>query len=93
MSLAEFFGNNVLVKMVDFFLENRFWDYSKTDVASNIGKTRQSVHNSWRKLEDYEIVIPSRKIGNTTLYRTNLESAIVKTLSSLSLSIATKDVD
>jgi len=93
MTLEELFGNSVLVKMVDFFLENRFWDYTKTDVAKHIGKSRQSVSDCWAVLEKHGIVVPSRKIGRTVLYKTNPESPIVKELSKLSLSIANTDIE
>ena len=92
ISLEEFFGNSVLVKVVDFFLENRFWDYTKTDVSKHVGKSRQSIHNVWPTLEKYSIVLESRKIGGTTLFKTNPDSSIVKSFSNLSLSIASIDV-
>ena len=92
MSLEEFFGNRVLIKVLDFFLENRFWDYTKSDVAKHIDKSRQSMYNVWPILENYNIINESRKIGGTTLYRTNIDSPIVKNFSELSLSIALKNV-
>lgn len=92
ISLEEFFGNSVLVKVVDFFLENRFWDYTKSDIAKHTDKSRQSIYNVWPALEKYNIVTESRRIGGTTLYKTNLDSPIVKAFSKLSLSIASTDV-
>jgi len=93
MALVDFFGNSVFVKVVDFFLENRFWDYTKSDVAKHVGNSRQRIYGVWPTLERYEVVVPSRKIGGTTLYKTNLESPIVKNLSKLSLSIATNGIE
>lgn len=93
MALEELFGNSVLVKVLGFFLENRFWDYTKSDVAKNVGSSRQSMYGVWPILERWEIVTNSRKIGGTTLYRTNLDSPIVKSLSKLSLSIAEMDIE
>jgi len=92
MSLEEFLGNSVLIKMIDFFLENRFWDYTKNDVAKGIEKSRQRVSEVWPMLEKYEVIVPSRKIGGTTLYKTNLVSPIVKNFSKASLSIAAMEV-
>lgn len=92
MSLEELFGNSVLVKAIDFFLENRFWDYTKSDVANHIGNSRQQVYKIWPKLKIYGIVIPSRKIGRTILYKTNLDSKLVKSFSKLSLSISDVEV-
>jgi len=93
LTLEDLFGNSVLIKIVDFFLENRFWDYTKTDVANNIGVSRQSVYREWPTLEKFKIINDSRKIGATTLYRTNIDSPIVKKLSSLSLGIATIGIE
>jgi len=93
MSLEELLGNSVLIKVLDFFLENRFWDYTKTDVANHVGMSRQSMYTNWSTLEKYGIVLPSRKIGGTTLYKTNPESPIVKSLSKLALSIATHGIE
>ena len=87
MTLSELFGESILVMVLDFFLENRFWDYSKTDVAKHIGKSRQSMNKVWPTLERFNIIIPSRKIGGTTLYKINPKSETVKKLSELSLVI------
>ena len=89
MTLEELFGSSSLTKMLAFLLENRFWDYTKTDIADKVGISRQSLYNKWPIIEKYEIVLPSRKIGNTTLYKTNQDSPVVKALSELSLKIAT----
>jgi len=93
MSLEELFGNSVLTKVLDFFLENRFWDYTKTDVANHVDMSRQSMYLNWPTLEKYGIVLPSRKIGGTTLYKTNPESPIVKALSKLALSVAAHGIE
>jgi len=88
MTLEDLFGGNSLTKILDFLLENRFWDYTKTDIAKHIGMSRQSLYNRWPIIEKYKIVLPSRKIGSTTLYKTNADSPIVKAFSDLSLKIA-----
>ena len=84
------FGENALTKILDFFLENRFWDYTKTDVAREAGVSRIQLYRVWPILEKLEIVKPSRKIGATVLFKANTESPIFKKLSELSLEIASK---
>jgi len=88
--LKHLFGDNALVKILDFFLENRFWDYTKTDVARESEVSRVQLYRIWNILEKLEIVKPSRKIGATVLYKANTDSPIFKKLSELSLEIATK---
>ena len=87
MTLSELFGKSVLVTTLDFLLENRFWDYSKIDIATNTGQSRQSIYKIWPTLEKFEIITPSKKIRGKMRYKTNQDSTIVKNLSKLSLSI------
>lgn len=84
------FGDDALVRILDFLLENRFWDYTKTDIAREAGVSRVQVHRVWHILEKFGIVQPSRKIGASTLYKANINSPIFKKLSELSLEIASK---
>ena len=84
------FGENALTKILDFFLENRFWDYTKTDVAREARVSRVQLYRVWDILEKLEIVKPSRKIGATVLFKANTDSPIFKKLSDLSLEIASK---
>jgi len=88
--LKYLFGNDVFVKILDFFLENRFWDYTKTDVAKHAEVSRVQLYRVWPILEKLEIVKPSRKIGATILYKANTESPIFQKLSELSLETASK---
>ena len=86
--LEDLFGNSGLVKVLDFLLENRFWDYTKTDIAKHSGLSRTQLYRIWENIARAHLVKASRKIGATTLYQTNLESPIMKKLEKLSLAIA-----
>ena len=59
--LKYLFGDDALVKVLDFFLENRFWDYTKTDVSKNAEISRVQLYRIWSVLEKLEIVKPSEK--------------------------------
>ena len=86
--LEDLFGNSTLVKTIDFLLENRFRDYTKTDIANHSGVSRTQLYRIWNAIVENNLVKESRKIAATTLYRTNLDSPIVKSLENLSLTIA-----
>jgi len=88
--LKYLFGDDTLVKILDFFLENRFWDYTKTDMAKHAEISRVQLYRVWSVLEKLEVVKPSRKIGATILYKANTESPIFQKLSDLSLEVASK---
>ena len=86
--LEELFGNATIVKVLDFLLENRFWDYTKKDIAVHADISRVQLYRVWNNLEKLSLVKPSRKIGATTLYVANTESPVMKRLSELSVEIA-----
>ena len=86
--LEDLFGNSGLVKILDFLLENRFWDYTKTDIAKHSGLSRTQLYRIWGAILENMLVKESRKIGATTLYQTNLESPVMRALEKLSLTIA-----
>lgn len=86
--LEDLFGNSGLVKVLDFLLENRFWDYTKTDIATHSGLSRTQLYRIWDNILENKLVGVSRKIGATTLYQANLQSPIMKQLESLSLVVA-----
>lgn len=86
--LEDLFGSGPLVKILDFLLENRFWDYTKTDIAKHSGISRTQLYQVWRVILETEVVRESRKIGATTLYQTNMESPVMRCLEKLSLTVA-----
>ena len=86
--LEDLLGNNAFTKVLDFFLENRFWDYTKKDVANESGISRTQLYRFWNVLEKFELVKETRKIGGTTLYKVNLDSPIIRLLEQLSQSVA-----
>lgn len=86
--LEDLFGNSTLVKVLDFLLENRFWDYTKTDIAKHAGVSRTQIYRIWDLILENNLVKESRKIAATTLYQTNRDSPIIRSLEKLSLTIA-----
>lgn len=90
MALEDLFGNNALVKVLDFLLENRFWDYTKKDIAEHSKISRTELYRLWNTFMKLQLVKESRKIGATTLYQTNMNSPVMRKLSKLSTEIATQ---
>jgi nucleoid-associated protein YejK len=86
--LIEYLGDHPLLKIIDFLLENRLFDYSKKQIAqgSEIGKVTLFKH--WDKLEDVGIVKVTRKFGNTKLYKLNEENPVVKRIIDLELALS-----
>ena len=84
------FGNSPLVKVIDFFLDNREFDYSLTDIAKNADIGWSTLHGFWNNVVMLGIVKKTRRIGRAELYMLNLDSPLVKKLIELDIDISKK---
>src|SRR3989338_9711261 len=84
------FGDSPIVKVIDFFLDNREFDYSLTDIAKNADIGWSTIHQFWTDLVKLGIVTKTRRIGRAELYKLNLTSPLVKKLIDLDISISKK---
>lgn len=91
--LIEFFGDYPLIRVIDFLLENRGFDYSKAEIAKNAEIGIATLHQLWDKLEKFAIVKETRKYGNTKLYMLNEESEFVKIIKAMVLKLAKEDFE
>lgn len=91
--LIRFLGENPMFKIVDFLIENKGTDLSKKEVIEGAGISRASLFNHWEQLEKQEIVIITRKFGNTKLYTLNSKNPIVKKLLELESVLIAKSLD
>ena len=74
------FGNAPVVKVLDFFLDNKEFDYSLTDIAKNSDIGWSTLHLFWKEFVKLGIVKKTRRIGRAELYKLNIESPLVKKL-------------
>ncbi len=86
------FGDSPIVKVIDFFLDNREFDYSLTDIAKNADIGWSTLHGFWKDIVKLEIVTKTRRIGRAELYKLNIDSPLVKKLIELDISISKKSV-
>ncbi len=87
------FGDSPIVKVIDFFLENREFDYRLTDIAKNSDIGWSTLHQFWNRLVLMEVVVKTRRIGRAELYKLNLGSALVKRLLELDKIISQKFIE
>ena len=84
------FGDSPIVKVIDFFLDNREFDYSLTDIAKNADIGWSTLHQFWNNIVTLGIVTKTRKIGRAELHKLNLNSPLVKKLIDLDMDISKK---
>jgi hypothetical protein len=84
------FGDAPVVKVINFFLDNREFDYSMTDIARNSDIGWSTLHGFWKNIVALGIVMPTRRIGRAELYKLNMKSPVVKKLIALDMDISKK---
>jgi len=94
---VEFFGDYPIIRVLDFLLENEIFDYSRKDIAKYSDVSWNTLEKFFEKLVKKEIVIKTRKVGKSDMYKINLENPIVQKLMDIdkrlmleSISIETK---
>lgn len=78
--LTETLGDYPMIRVIDFLLENRIFDYSKAEIAKGANVSRTTLDAIWKRLIETGIIKETRNIGRATLYRFNKDSMISKIL-------------
>jgi thymidylate kinase len=74
------FGDYPLIKIMDFLLYSRDFDYPITEIASNSNVNFQTLKKLWPRLEQDRIVVSTRTMAGTILYKINANNPVVKKL-------------
>ena len=75
---AETLGDTPPVRILDFLLENRVSDFTKSEIAEGANVSRVTLEKFWPALEGTSIVVETRRIGNGVLFTLNGTSPLVK---------------
>ncbi len=77
---VEFFGDYPIIRVLDFLIENEIFDYTKKEIAKNSGVSWNTLETFWDKLVEKEIVVRTRKIGKSEMFKLNTENPVVQKL-------------
>jgi len=77
---AEIFGSNPVIKVLDFLITYQLFDYPLTEIARNSGVSYSTLQTFWGKLEKNCIVVKTRRVGKSDLYKLNIKNPAVKQL-------------
>ncbi len=74
------FGDYPLIRILDFLLYSRDFDYPITEIAKNSDVNFQTLKKLWPHLEREKIVICTRTLGGACLYKLNTKNPVVQKL-------------
>lgn len=79
----EVFGKSPLVRVLDFLITYQLFDYPLTEIAKKSGVSYSTLQTFWDKLERNNIVIKTRRVGKSDLYKLNTKNPAVRQLIAL----------
>lgn len=79
-TFTEVFGDSPLVRVLDFFLTFRDFDYPLIEISRNSGVAWSTLHQLFPKLIKQGIVRETREIGRAKLYMLDRENPITQQL-------------
>jgi len=79
-AFIEIFGNNPAMRVLDFLITYQLFDYPLTEIAKNSGVGYSTLQTFWGNLEKNNIVIKTRRVGKSDLYKLNMNNPAVKQL-------------
>jgi predicted transcriptional regulator len=76
----EVFGDNPIMRVLDFLITFQLFDYPLTEIAKNSGVSYSTLQSFWDKLERNNIVIKTRRVGKSDLFKLNTKNPAVQQL-------------
>jgi len=91
--LLKYLGQSPVLRIIDFFLDNPLFDYSKNDIIKNLEMGRVTFFKYWRELEKSGAVKVTRRVGRATMYKLDRENEVVKHLVKLDMALAKRAME
>lgn len=91
--LLKAFGRSPQLRIVDFLMDNRLFDFSKKEIIEELGMSKTTFYNVWGEIESLGIVKTERQFGKTKLYKLNPESELVKSLMEIEKQLISQAAD
>lgn len=80
-------GESPLILVLDFFLENIVYDYSKSEIARETGISRVTLQEIVERLEKIGVIKLTRISGKAKMYKLNKENQFAQNLIEFDLRI------
>jgi hypothetical protein len=82
------FGDTPFLKVLDFFITFQEFDYSKSQVAKEVGISRVTIEGLWRDLIKKEFIKKTRIVGRAELYKLDRTDPTIKALIELDMKLS-----
>ena len=87
---TEIFGSSPQTKILDFLADHPRYDYSISDIARNAEVSRPTVYKIVDVFLKKDLIVKTRKSGNSSLFKLNCENSIVKVILKFDFELASR---
>lgn len=77
---VEYFRDSPLVRIMNFLISGKDFDYSMTEIAEGAGVGWTSFTRAWRILLEKNAIVNTRDIGKAKLFKLNTNDPTIKKL-------------
>lgn len=78
--IFKIYGNSPAIKIIDHLMNFPKNDFTQKEILDELGISKTTFYKYFGNLLDTQMVSINRRIGNSKLYRINLESQIIKSI-------------
>jgi len=86
------FGDTPQLRVLDFLIENHFFDFPMTEIARGSNVSYNSLKSFFPNLITSKILVKTRKIGKSDYYKLNLKNPFVVNLIKLDWILIKRDI-
>lgn len=86
------FGDTPQLRVIDFFIDNHFFDYPMTEIARESNVSYNSLKAFFSQFIESGLVCKTRRIGKSDYYKFNLSNPFVKNLIKLDWILTKRNV-
>ena len=90
--LLEYLGDNPELRVLDFFIDNHFFDYPLTEIARESNVSYNSLKSFFHYWITKKIVIKTRRIGKSDYFKLNMANSFIKNIIKLDWSMVKNNV-
>ena len=88
--LLTYVGDTPQLRVLDFLIDNHFFDYPLTEIARESHVSYNSLVSFFAQWVERKIVIKTRRMGKSDYYKLNLNNAFAKNMIKLDWSLTKK---
>lgn len=87
------FGDTPQLRVLDFLIDNHFFDYPLTEIARGSNVSYNSLKAFFSEFVSSGIVVKTRKVGKSDYYKLNISNYFVKNLIKLDWLLVKKNLN